>query len=72
MKSRRNVQYALVVFIMAALWIFPASQAFATTAGEITQGLTCTCGCNMLVSAYVRAPWSVLPRRTLPMKLSSC
>ena len=25
--------------------------AYALTAGEITQGLTCTCGCNMLVSA---------------------
>jgi cytochrome c-type biogenesis protein CcmH len=51
MKTRRGSRNALVVFIILAMWIFPAAQAFAVTAGEITQGLTCTCGCNMLVSA---------------------
>ncbi len=35
----------LIVSLMAVPF------AYALTAGEITQGLTCTCGCNMLVSA---------------------
>lgn len=34
-----------------ALLFIPAVPAFSVTAGVITQGFTCTCGCNMVVSA---------------------
>ncbi len=32
-------------------FVYGASLASAVTVGEIAQGLTCTCGCNMVVSA---------------------
>ncbi len=51
MKSTRRTKTSPIVFITISLWLFSASPAFSTTAGEITQALTCTCGCNMLVSA---------------------
>ncbi len=42
---------AAVLFIIITVLFMPAPQVFALTTGDITQGLTCTCGCNMLVSA---------------------
>jgi len=36
------------LFSSLVLWVSPA---LSVTVGEITQELTCTCGCNMLVSA---------------------
>ena len=36
------------LFTFSVLWLSPA---LSVTVGEITQALTCTCGCNMLVSA---------------------
>jgi cytochrome c-type biogenesis protein CcmH len=38
-------------FIVAFFTAFWAPKAFALTASEITKDLTCTCGCNMVVSA---------------------
>ncbi len=50
-----NLKYrpktASIFFIIMAVSLMPAAHVFALTAGEIAQGLTCTCGCNMLVSA---------------------
>ncbi len=37
-----------LLFSASVLWVSPA---LSVTVGEITQELTCTCGCNMLVSA---------------------
>ena len=51
MKSTQKIRTRSTVLIMITLWVFSASPAFSTTASEITQALTCTCGCNMLVSA---------------------
>jgi cytochrome c-type biogenesis protein CcmH len=51
MKSTQKMRTRSTVLIIITLWVFSASPAFSTTAGEITQALTCTCGCNMLVSA---------------------
>lgn len=42
---------AAVLLIIFTVLFIPAIKAFALTAGEITKGFTCTCGCNMLVSA---------------------
>jgi cytochrome c-type biogenesis protein CcmH len=39
---------ALIIKLFLTLW---ASSAMALTVSEITQDLTCTCGCNMVVSA---------------------
>lgn len=39
---------SLALMIMLAVW---ASSASALTVSEITNNLTCTCGCNMVVSA---------------------
>ena len=36
------------LFTSSVLWLSPA---LSVTVGEITQELTCTCGCNMVVSA---------------------
>ena len=33
------------------LLLFSTPEAFSTTVGEITQALTCTCACNMVVSS---------------------
>jgi cytochrome c-type biogenesis protein CcmH len=40
-----------ILFLIITVLFIPATKAFALTAGEITKGFTCTCGCNMLVSA---------------------
>lgn len=42
---------AAVLLIIFTVFFMPAIKAFALTSGEITKGFTCTCGCNMLVSA---------------------
>ncbi len=40
-----------ILLIGASLIFFGAPLAFPSTVGEIAQELTCTCGCNMVVSA---------------------
>ena len=40
-----------ILWIGISLMIFTAPLAFSATVGEIAQELTCTCGCNMVVSA---------------------
>lgn len=47
-QKKRNSSLLLVLLTTSFVW---ASPAFPTAVGEITQELTCTCGCNMLVSA---------------------
>lgn len=51
MKFKYGPKSAAVLFIIIAVLFIPAVQALALTAGEITRGFTCPCGCNMLVSA---------------------
>ncbi len=48
---RQRLIMAAIVFTIPVLSIFLASHAFALTVGEITKGCSCTCNCNMLVSA---------------------
>ena len=48
---RQRLIMASIVFTIPVLSIFLASHAFALTVGEITKGFSCTCNCNMLVSA---------------------
>ncbi|MEE8553744.1 MAG: cytochrome c-type biogenesis protein CcmH [Desulfobacterales bacterium] len=51
MNLKYSPKTASIFVIIMALSLIPAVHVFALTAGEITQSLTCTCGCNMLVSA---------------------
>ena len=51
MNLKYSPKTASIFVIIMALSLIPAAHVFALTAGEITQSLTCTCGCNMLVSA---------------------
>ena len=53
MKFKYSPKTAAVLFVIITVLFMPAVQAFALTAGEITKGFTCPCGCNMLVSACV-------------------
>ncbi len=49
--ANRNGKVFTILFLLVtstALWLSPA---LSVTVGEITQELTCTCGCNMVVSA---------------------
>lgn len=51
MKMNPGKEFFLIFLLWLAssfLWFSPA---FSVTVGEITQELTCTCGCNMVVSA---------------------
>jgi cytochrome c-type biogenesis protein CcmH len=49
LRFRTRVPSIFLIVLILSLMVVPF--AYALTAGEITQGLTCTCGCNMLVSA---------------------
>lgn len=51
MKYTKKSKIVWVAFLIIPLLLLTASNAFSTTVGEITQALTCTCGCNMVVSA---------------------
>ncbi|NIA31756.1 MAG: hypothetical protein GWP06_17835 [Actinobacteria bacterium] len=51
MKFKYRPKTSAVLIVIITVLFMPAVQAFALTAGEITKGLTCTCSCNMLVSA---------------------
>ncbi len=51
MKFKCRPKTAAVLLIIFTVFFMPAIKAFALTTGEITRGFTCTCGCNMLVSA---------------------
>ncbi len=51
MNWKYSPKTASIFVIIMALSLIPAAHVFALTVGEITQSLTCTCGCNMLVSA---------------------
>jgi len=51
MKVNRKGKFFAILFLLftsSVLWLSPA---LSVTVGEITQELTCTCGCNMVVSA---------------------
>jgi cytochrome c-type biogenesis protein CcmH len=47
-RKKGNFSILFLLFFISVLWVSPA---VSVTVGEITQELTCTCGCNMLVSA---------------------
>ena len=48
----KNIKNILKVsFILTTIGIMIPATGFALTASEITRGLTCTCGCNMVVAA---------------------
>jgi cytochrome c-type biogenesis protein CcmH len=49
MNSKKKIY--MIVMMVVTLFLFRTSPAFPVTVGEIAQELTCTCGCNMLVSA---------------------
>lgn len=49
MSAKRKTYGILFIGIFAVFFI--ATAAFPATVGDIAQELTCTCGCNMLVSA---------------------
>ena len=51
MEFTRTSMFKSIIFVIFFMWIFTASHTLATTVGEIAQGLTCTCGCNMVVGA---------------------
>lgn len=51
MISPKSSMFLMVLFLAFTLLFGPANNATATTVGEITQALTCTCGCNMVVGA---------------------
>ncbi|MFB0507714.1 MAG: cytochrome c-type biogenesis protein CcmH [Thermodesulfobacteriota bacterium] len=46
--KKGNFPILFLLFGISVLWVSPA---LSVTVGEITQELTCTCGCNMVVSA---------------------
>ncbi len=48
-QKSRKTEVFIVMLSMMSLFLVP--KAHSTTVGEITQALTCTCGCNMLVGA---------------------
>ena len=48
----KNIKNILkITFILTTISILIPSSGFSLTASEITRGLTCTCGCNMVVAA---------------------
>ncbi len=47
-RKKRSFLILFLLFSTPVLWVSVAS---SVTIDEITQGLVCTCGCNMLVSA---------------------
>ena len=47
-RKKGNFLILFLLFGISVLWVSPA---LSVTVGEITQELTCTCGCNMVVSA---------------------
>jgi cytochrome c-type biogenesis protein CcmH len=49
--NRQRKMYSILLIVGITSFVYGASLASAVTVGEIAQGLTCTCGCNMLVSA---------------------
>ncbi|NIS71013.1 MAG: hypothetical protein GTO12_19365 [Proteobacteria bacterium] len=49
--KRRGKMYSMLLIVGITSFVYGASLASAVTVGEIAQGLTCTCGCNMVVSA---------------------
>lgn len=51
MKYTLKSKIGWIVFLSALFLLLTATNAFSITVGEITQALTCTCGCNMVVSA---------------------
>ncbi len=48
---RRKKRNFLILFLLFSTLFLWASPALSVTVGEITQELTCTCGCSMVVSA---------------------
>ena len=46
--SSKMVWIVFMTFVIAGSWV---SQGIALTVAEITKDLTCSCGCNMVVSA---------------------
>ncbi len=44
-------KYGLLLILWIGSFVYGPSPAFPVTVGEIAQELTCTCGCNMVVSA---------------------
>lgn len=51
MKMTRKKGSFIILFILFYTPLSRVPPALSVTVDEITQGLTCTCGCNMLVSA---------------------
>lgn len=51
MKVNRKGKVFAILFLLVTSSVLWLSPALSVTVGEITQALTCTCGCNMLVSA---------------------
>ncbi len=51
MKINRKGKGFTILFLLVASSVLWVSPALSITVGEITQELTCTCGCNMVVSA---------------------
>ena len=51
MNLRFGTRNLSILLIMFTFLLMTPLRVFALTATEITQGLTCTCGCNMIVSA---------------------
>lgn len=51
MNLRSSTKIPSIFLIVLIVSLMSVPFAYALTAGEITQGLTCTCGCNMVVSA---------------------
>lgn len=48
---QQRIKKAAIVFAIPIFSFILAPLALAVTASEITNGLACTCGCNMVVSA---------------------
>ncbi len=48
----KNIKNILkIAFILTTISIMIPASGFSVTASEITRGLACTCGCNMVVAA---------------------
>jgi cytochrome c-type biogenesis protein CcmH len=51
MNFKCKLRTSLIFIVIITVLFTTITPALALTAGEITQGLTCICGCNMVVSA---------------------
>jgi cytochrome c-type biogenesis protein CcmH len=51
MKVNHKGKVFAILFLLVTSSVLWLSPALSVTVGDITQELTCTCGCNMLVSA---------------------